>query len=76
MYNDYNKSHVCVENVFSENCCGGNFAKSDFFKANPNAFQIHLAIDEFEPCSPLKSKALTYKTLSIYGCIANLCHRQ
>lgn len=71
-YNDFNKSHKCVDNIFSEYCCGENFKKSEFFQQNTDAIQIQLSVDDFEPANPLKTKASAYKTLAIYASIRNI----
>lgn len=73
-YETYNKSgkHKCQDGVYEDFCCGSLFKKSEFFKNNPNAIQIELSTDDFEVCSPLKSKAVKHKVCGVYFRIRNL----
>lgn len=66
-----NNTHVCTPGLYERFCCGSIFSQSQFFKENPNAIQLVLAIDEFEPCAALKSKAGIYKITGIYMKILN-----
>lgn len=73
-YFDYNQrqKHKCKEGVFNDFCCGSLYQKSDFFRNNPNVIQIELSSDDFEVCSPLKSKATIHKMCSVYFRIRNM----
>lgn len=66
-----NNTHKCTPGLYKRFCCGSIFNQSEFFKENPNAIQLLLAIDEFEPCSALKSKAGVHKITAIYMKILN-----
>lgn len=70
-YND-NRKHKCKEGVFTDFCCGLLYQNSDFFRNNRNVIQIELASDDFEVCSPLKSKATIHKVCSVYFRIRNM----
>lgn len=65
------KKHKCTPGIYERFCCGEIHSKSQFFKENPNAIQLLLSIDEFEPCSPVKTKCGVYKITAIYMQILN-----
>lgn len=73
MYIKYNleQKHKCQEGVFEDFCCGSVWKKHKVFES-PLSVQIQLAIDDFEPCDPLKSKAGNQKTCGIYFEIRNI----
>lgn len=72
-YQQYNATnHECIEGKFKRFCCGSVYRRSEFFKENPNALQIHIATDDFEICSPLQSKANVHKVCPIYFTIRNM----
>lgn len=73
-YFDYNEhqKHKCENGVFVDYCCGSLFKNTKLFQDYPNALQIELASDDFEVCSPLKSKATKHKLCAIYFRIRNL----
>lgn len=71
MYFEYNnEKHFCKENVYRDFCCGSVYQKNDFF--NPTTIQIELAIDEFDPCDPIKSKKNKHKMCGVYFRIRNI----
>lgn len=75
MYFDFNigaNRHQCHDGQFKSFCCGEIFKNSCFFQRNPEAIQIQLAWDDFEICSPLKTKANLYKICGIYFTIRNV----
>lgn len=67
-----NKQHACEENVYRDYCCGTNFRQTELFKNNPNAMQIMLYTDDFEPCEALKPKAGIHKKCGFYMVIRNM----
>lgn len=74
MYSNFNenKDHVCGNGKYNNFCCGSLYQSSAFFKQNPNAIQIRLFTDDFEPCDPLKSKVGIHKITAFYFQINNL----
>lgn len=69
--------HSCTAGVYEKFCCGQLFEHSGFFRENPNAIRLRLAMDDFDICSPCKSKAVIHKITAIYCQIDNLpCHLQ
>lgn len=72
-YFNYNleKKHKCSENVLFDYCCGENAKKCKLFE-DPTAIALELGIDDFEVCSPLKTKAGVHKVTGIYCHIRNL----
>lgn len=73
MYHNYNleQKHECIEDVYQDFCCGAIRKKHRVFDS-PLALQIQIAIDDFEPCDALKSKAGNQKTFGIYFEIRNI----
>lgn len=63
--------HECGKGIYHNFCCGSVYGSSDFFNANPNAIQIRLFTDDFEPCDPLKSRAGVHKITAFYFQINN-----
>lgn len=73
MYFDYNvNKHECKPGIYQDFCCANVFQTNEFFQQNKNALQLQLFIDDFEVCSPIKSKALKYKLCGIYLQIRNI----
>lgn len=70
-YNQQTK-HDCIRNEYQNFCCGELYSKSELFQQNPNAVQIELSVDDFEVCSPLKSKATIHKVCAVYFRIRNM----
>lgn len=64
--------HKCEKGRYRYFCCGDTYQKSEFFKENPLAVQLHLSSDDFEICSPLQSKAGVHKICAIYLTIQNI----
>lgn len=64
--------HKCERGKYKYFCCGETYQKSEFFKENPLAAQLHLSSDDFEICSPLQSKAGVHKICAIYLTIQNI----
>lgn len=64
--------HKCEKGKYKYFCCGQTYQKSEFFKENPLAVQLHLSSDDFEICSPLQSKAGVHKICAIYLTIQNI----
>lgn len=71
-YFKYNDEHQCTLNEYANFCCANIAQKSDFFKSNKHALQLQLAIDDFEVCSPLKSKKNIHKLCGIYMIVRNI----
>lgn len=71
-YFTYNKNRFCEPDVFTDFCCGSTFKENDLFRLHPDALQIELAIDDFETCSPIKSKATMHKICAVYFRIRNI----
>lgn len=73
IYVNYNQKekHICRDGVYVDFCCGSTCKKSDLFK-DKNVIQIQLAMDDFEVCCPVKSKATKHKICGIYFQIRNL----
>lgn len=75
-YIDYNKNggngHSCKQMEYIDFCCGTVYKKNELFQKNPNALQIQIFCDDFEPCNPLGSKATIHKMCGIYFCIRNM----
>lgn len=65
----YNQSkHECVDGEYAKYCCGRLFKN----RTNELTIDIQIGMDEFEPCSPLKSKATVHKLLGVYFKILNM----
>lgn len=65
-----NRKHVCVDNVYEDFCCGSIYRENNVF--TPTTIQLQLGIDEFEPCSALKTKSGLHKMCGIYLEIRNI----
>lgn len=65
-----NRKHVCADNVFEDSCCGSIYRSSGVF--TPTTIQLQFGIDEFEPCSALKTKSGLHKMCGIYMEIRNI----
>lgn len=52
-------------------CCGSTYKSKNIFQ-DPNVIQIQISMDDFEVCSPVKSKATKHKICGIYFQIRNL----
>lgn len=72
LYFAYQREHHCVEGIYERFCCGKLYRSSAFYLENPNAIQIQLAIDDFEPCNPLGSKSGLHKICGLYLAINNM----
>lgn len=79
-YFNYNQQmkHKCEPNFYQDICCGEMFAKNGLFQRNPHAIQIEISVDDFEVCSPLKSKT-TIKPSEHIKCVEytfafGICH--
>lgn len=66
-----NNEHRCIPGAMKRFCCGEIYRNFEFFKQNPNAIQI-VGIDEFDPCSGLRTIAVVHKMCAIYTQILNL----
>lgn len=72
-YFEHNEGNeLCKCDVYENFCCGSNFKNNELFQRYPNSLQIELSIDDFETCSPLKSKATIHKICAIYFRIRNM----
>lgn len=69
-YNQKEK-HICQEGVYVNFCCGSTYKKRDIF-IDKNVIQIQIAMDDFEVCCPVKSKATIHKICGVYFQIRNL----
>lgn len=72
MYFKFQAEHQCQDNVYKYFCCGSLYKSKDFFRNNPNAIQLELAIDDFEICDPLSSKSNIHKITAVYFTIKNI----
>lgn len=70
-YIEHNQSHVCVPGVYKYFCCGQTYRLHEVFR-NKNVIQLQLGIDDFEVCSPLKSKTGVHKICAVYLQIRNI----
>lgn len=72
-YIDYNtkKKHKCVDGIYQGICCGSVCKSKNIFD-DPLTLQLQLAIDDFEICCPLKSKAGIHKVTAVYFQIMNM----
>lgn len=70
-YVKHNQSHVCVPGVYKYFCCGQTHKLHDIFR-DKNVIQLQLGIDDFEVCSPLKSKTGIHKICAVYLQIRNI----
>lgn len=69
VYFEYNsEKHNCEDGSYKDFCCGNVFKQNSLFTDDRFALQIQLITDDFEPCSPLQSKAgvHTYIDRSIF----------
>lgn len=72
LYFEYNtQKHVCVEGRYRNFCCGEVYKKSEIFNSDPYTLQIEIFTDDFDPCSPIKSKATVHKLCAVYFAIQN-----
>lgn len=72
MYFKFQNEHKCQENIYKYFCCGQVYKTDPFFRENPNAIQIQLAIDDVEICDPLSSKSNLHKVSAVYFVIRNI----
>lgn len=73
VYVNYNstQTHQCKEGVYTKFCCGATHKTKEIFQ-NTHTIQIQMAMDDFEVCCPVKSKATKHKICGIYFQILNL----
>lgn len=71
---EYNstKRHLCSAGIYEDFCCGEKYCGQEFFLSNPEAVQIQLFTDDFEPCDALKSRAGVHKQCAFYFQIRNM----
>lgn len=72
MYFKFQAEHQCKDGVYDHFCCGSLYKSKDFFRMNPTAVQLELAIDDFEICDPLASKSNVHKITGVYLAIKNI----
>lgn len=65
------ETHECQTGVYENFCCGSNYKTKEIFQ-DPNVVQIQMGMDDFEVCSPVKSKATKHKICGVYFQIRNL----
>lgn len=70
-YIEHNESHVCIPNIYKYFCCGQTYQTKNIFR-NENVIQIKLGIDDFEVCSPLKSKTGSHMMCTVYSRVVNI----
>lgn len=70
-YNKYGK-HRCSDGVYEDFCCGDLYKKTELYQNNEFCLQIQISYDDFELCSPLKSKENIHKVCGVYFTIRNL----
>lgn len=68
----FGSNHKCVPEVFERFCCANVFQDSPFYRANPDAIQLRLYMDEFEVCCPVKTKNVIHKICGIYFQVLNM----
>lgn len=73
MYTKYNSNekHECKQGIYIDFCCGYTYKSKQIF-ADKNVVQIQIGIDDFEICSPLKTKTKKHSICGIYFQIRNL----
>lgn len=72
LYFKYNsEKHVCIDGQYTQFCCGDVYKQSEIFMSDPYTVQIQLFTDDYEPCSPLQSKAGVHKLCAVYFLIKN-----
>lgn len=72
-YFKYNsEKHICVDGQYSNFCCGEVYKDTELFISDPYTVQVQIFTDDFEPCSPLQSKAGTHKLTAVYFSIKKL----
>lgn len=71
VFNNFNNnvSHTCAPGIYTDFCCGDVYKNQNFSK---DIIQLQLFTDEFEVCSPLKSKSGIHKICAFYLQIRNL----
>lgn len=78
LYFDYNSAneehgkHKCNAGTYVDFCCGNVYKNVELFQSHPNSLQIQIYTDDFEICSPLKTKANVHKVCAVYFNIRNL----
>lgn len=70
---EYNKSakHECRDDVYRDFCCGRTFRDLKI-PNDENTVWLEIAMDEFDACCALKSKATIHKVLAVYFRIRNM----
>lgn len=68
-YFEYNNNHKCVDGIYERFCCGKKFKENRLFQSEKNAIQLQIYFDDFELCSPLKTKS--HKVSGLYCTIHN-----
>lgn len=68
-YFEYNNNHECVDGIYERFCCGRKFKENRLFQSEKNAIQLQIYFDDFELCSPLKTKS--HKVSGLYCTIHN-----
>lgn len=68
-YFEYNNNHTCVDGIYERFCCGKVFEKNKLFQSEKNLIQLQFYFDDFELCSPLKTKSR--KVTALYCTIMN-----
>lgn len=73
LYIKYNKheKHKCVSGIYKDFCCGSICRSVDIFN-DPLSLQLVLAVDAFEVCCPIKTKAKKHKVDATYFQIKNV----
>lgn len=69
-YNN-NQKHQCREKVYENYCCSTVYKKLGMAQ-HKNAVIVQLGIDDFDACSPVKSKATIHKMTAVYLQIRNM----
>lgn len=73
IYFEYNsEKHTCEDGFYKDFCCGNVYKQNSLFTNNRFALQIQLITDDFEPCSPLQSKAGVHKLTAVYFSLRNI----
>lgn len=72
MYLNFQVQHHCDDSIIKRFCCGQLYRSQEFFRLNPSAIQIQIAIDDMEICDPLSSKSGLHKVCAVYFTIANI----
>lgn len=71
-YLKYNsEKHICIDGQYKNFCCGEIYKGNELFRSDLYTIQLQIFTDDFEPCSPLQSKAGVHKLTAVYFAVKN-----